>query len=100
MITALSGEVIALQDKLGWYEKGCERVEAYLEHFEKIKEVLRGVPSYSELLEMLSEVGMKYSDFVELYGEKKIRDAYLYAKDLKDRYTVLWMYSDLIDSFK
>lgn len=96
----LSGEVIALQDKLGWYEKGCERVEAYLEHFEKIKEVLRGVPSYAELLEMLSEVGMKYSDFARLYGEKKIRDAYLYAKDLKDRYTVLWMYSDLIDSFR
>ena len=26
------------------------------------------------------------------YGEEKIRDAVKYAKDLKDRYTVLWLY--------
>ena len=30
-----------------------------------------------------------------LYGEEKIQDAIHYAKDLKDRYTVLWMYDDL-----
>ena len=26
------------------------------------------------------------------YGEEKLRDAVLYAKDLKDRYTVLWLF--------
>ena len=30
-----------------------------------------------------------------LYGEEKIADALLYAKDLKDRYSVLWMWFDL-----
>ena len=43
------------------------------------------------------------SDFVkdgiteeEIAGyEKKIADAISYAKELKDRYTVLWMYYDL-----
>ena len=30
-----------------------------------------------------------------LYGEEKIHNAILYAKDLKDRYTVLWLYYDL-----
>ena len=33
----------------------------------------------------------------EFYGEDKIKDAYLYAKDLKDRYSVLWMYYDLFN---
>ena len=32
---------------------------------------------------------------IPLYGEEKIADALLYAKDLKDRYSVLWMYFDL-----
>jgi hypothetical protein len=31
----------------------------------------------------------------ELYGEEKIKDAIKYAKDLKDRYTVLWLNYDL-----
>ena len=38
-----------------------------------------------------------YLDGAELtrfYGEQKIRDAVRYAKDLKDRYTVLWIYYD------
>ena len=39
---------------------------------------------------------MSYEDFVKTYGAQKIRDAHFYAKDLKDRYTVLWLYSDLL----
>ena len=27
----------------------------------------------------------------KLYGKEKIADALLYAKDLKDRYTILWL---------
>ena len=30
------------------------------------------------------------------YGEEKIGDAIWFAKDLKDRYTVLWMYYDFL----
>ena len=44
---------------------------------------------------MLSEAGLCYDDFVNYYGNAKIADGYLYAKDLKDRYSVLWMYSDI-----
>ena len=32
---------------------------------------------------------------VKLYGEAKIADGRVYAKDLKDRYSVLWMLYDL-----
>jgi len=34
------------------------------------------------------------ADFYKLYGEEKINNAILFAKDLKDRYTVLWMNYD------
>jgi len=37
-------------------------------------------------------VGLSYAEFEAMYGIRKIRDAVLYAKDLKDRYTVLWLY--------
>ena len=38
---------------------------------------------------------MNYNDFTKFYGAEKINDATLYAKDTKDRYTVLWMYYDI-----
>ena len=40
-------------------------------------------------------VGLEMADFYRLYGKEKIENAILYAKDLKDRYTVLWLYYDL-----
>ena len=44
---------------------------------------------------MLSAIGLNIDEFYQLYGKNKIQDAILYAKDLKDRYTVLWLYYDL-----
>ena len=40
--------------------------------------------------------GMDISEYEKMYGQKKIQDALLYAKDLKDRYSVLWVYYDLM----
>jgi len=87
--------VISLQKKIGWYLETESRVEIYKSKFNEIKKILSDAPSFAESCRMLSEVGMKYSDFTEFYGKEKIDDAYLYAKDLKDRYTVLWLYYDL-----
>ncbi len=92
---AVADEVIALQHKLGWYSEIEKRVSVYKENLDGIKKILREAPSFAEMCEMLSEVGMNYSDFIKFYGEAKIKDAYLYAKDLKDRYSVLWTYFDL-----
>ena len=86
--------VIALQNKLGWYE--INRLPVYQEKWEQIKEVLREVPSSEKLTEYVSSVGLDINEFERLYGEKKIQDAILYAKDLKDRYSVLWLYYDLM----
>ena len=87
-------EVIALQEKMGWYD--VDRVSVYREKWGEICEVLSNCPSSSEMLSLCERVGLNYNDFVSLYGEEKIADALLYAKDLKDRYSVLWMYYDLL----
>ncbi len=87
--------VIALQNKLGWYD--IDRNAVYAEKWEQIKEVLADTPSSKKLLEYIEGVGLDISAFDNEYGEKKIQDATLYAKDLKDRYSVLWMYYDLMN---
>lgn len=91
--TAADG-CIALQDKVGHYATG--RMEAYLAKEDAIRAVLSEVPSPEEIEAMLRAVGLDVAEFYELYDEQKLRDAVLYAKDLKDRYTVLWMYWDLL----
>ncbi len=50
-----------------------------------------------QMLALCEKVGLNYETYTSLYGDKKIADALLYAKDLKDRYTVLWMYYDLMN---
>ena len=86
--------VIALQEKLGWYEQ--DRLAAYREHWQEIQTVLSEVPSSEELIGLVESVGLDIREFEKLYGRQKLQDAVWYAKDLKDRYTVLWMYYDLM----
>lgn len=81
--------VIALQNKLGWYERDLQPV--YDTKWEEIKTVLKEVPSSEELIGYLKSVGLDIADFEKLYGTEKIKDAILYAKDLKDRFSVLWV---------
>ncbi len=85
--------VIALQDKMGWY--GKDYLSVYREKWADICAVISEVPSVKELEGLFSEVGLSMDKFYEMYGEKKVNDAVMYAKDLKDRYSVLWLY-DLI----
>ncbi len=89
--TAADG-VVALQNKLGWYD--IDRNTTYCEKWDDIKIVLAEVPSSDKLAQYIASVGLDISEFEREYGEQKINDALLYAKDLKDRYTVLWMYYD------
>lgn len=81
--------VIALQDKLGWYLKDDSTV--VYEKWDEIKEILKEAPTADEFIKMLSAVGLDFDEFKALYGDKKIKNAVRYAKDLKDRYTVLWL---------
>lgn len=88
-----AAEVLALQDKAGFYEKDLSA--EYAQNWDKVKQILREALSPEELLQMLEDVGMDYSAFEKLYGREKIRNGIWFAKDLKDRYTFLWLYFDL-----
>ena len=82
-----------LQAKLGTYEQ--DRVSVYKAKEEELKAILAEVPTGEEIEKILLGIGLDIQDFYKFYGEEKIRDAVRYAKDLKDRYSVLWMYYDM-----
>ena len=84
---------IALQDKVGNYAKN--RLPVYLEKEAEIRAILAEMPSAKEIEQILAAVGYDTADFYKLYDAQKIKDAIPYAKELKDRYTVLWLYYDL-----
>ncbi|MBQ9975770.1 MAG: sn-glycerol-1-phosphate dehydrogenase [Clostridia bacterium] len=84
---------IALQNKLGTYE--TDRIPAYLEHEKEIKEIFSRVPSAEEIKTIIGRIGLDMNEFYSTYSKDKLRDAIRYAKDLKDRYTVLWMWYDM-----
>lgn len=82
--------IIALQNKTGYYEKDYPTI--YKEKWQKIRGILSLVPSSEKLLDILQTIGLSYADFQKAYGEEKIQKGIWFAKDLKDRYTVLWLY--------
>ncbi len=84
---------IALQERLGTYKR--DRLSIYKANEEKIRAILKEMPSATEISEMLSLVGLNINEFTSLYGKEKIENAIYYAKDLKDRYTVLWLNYDI-----
>lgn len=84
---------IELQNKVGNYK--ADRLALYLEKEAEIKAILSEVPSSEELKKMLALVNLDMDEFYKLYTPEKLNNATLYAKDLKDRYTVLWLNYDL-----
>ena len=84
---------IALQERLGTYKR--DRASIYLKKEAEIKRILAKMPSSKEIEDMLNLVGLDYKEYITLYGREKIDSAIKYAKDLKDRYTVLWLNYDL-----
>ena len=83
-----------LQDKVGFYAKALHPV--YMEKEAEIRSILAEIPKASKIEKMLEAVGLSMEEFHKLYSDRKITDAIAYAKDLKDRYTVLWLYNDLL----
>lgn len=84
---------IALQNRVGMYSRNM--VSIYKEKEAEIRSILSEMPTPDEIENILKAVGLDKKEFYQLYSEEKIRDAISYAKELKDRYTVLWMYYDL-----
>lgn len=86
---------ITLQDKVGNYSN--DRTEIYKAKEQTIKKILGEMPTSAEIEEMLHRVELDISEFYNIYRSEKINDAIMYAKDLKDRYTVLWLNYDLTE---
>ena len=84
---------IALQNKVGNYK--ADRLGIYKQKEAEIKEILSEMPSSDAIKDMLNLAEIDIAEFYKLYSDEKIKNAILYAKDLKDRYTVLWLYYDL-----
>lgn len=90
---SVSSGCVALQSKMGRYKE--ERMPRYLQSEEEIRGLLLKMPKAREIEGMLSLVELDIGEFYSLYGEEKIANAIKYAKDLKDRYTVLWLNYDV-----
>ncbi len=88
----IADSCIALQQKTGYY--GTDRSKIYLEKEAEIRKILEEMPSSEDIYDMLSLVGLNMEDFYNMYITETIADAVLYAKDLKDRFTVLWLNYD------
>ncbi len=86
--------IIELQKNLGWHWD--DKYEIYKIKWKEIQNILKEVPSSEELIQYLNSVNLSMEDFYNLYGKEKINNAVKYAMDLKNRYTVLWIYNELI----
>ncbi len=84
---------IELQDKVGNYKK--DRGSVYNSKEKEIKMILAEMPSSEKIKEIIELVELDLNEFYSLYKDDKINTAIKYAKDLKDRYSVLWMNYDL-----
>ena len=86
-------EVADLQLEAGRYNKDMTHV--YTEKWQDVLDILNECPTAREIEEMLLSVGFDLSAFEKMYGADRIADGKLWGKDLKDRYSVLWLYFDL-----
>ena len=82
-----------LQQQAGIY--GKDTAQMYGDRWEQICNILEECPGADEIRDMLTVVGFDMADFEKMYGRQKIADGVNYGKDLKDRYSVLWLYSSL-----
>ncbi len=94
----VADECVALQNRVGNYT--ADRLGVYKQKEAEIRGILTQMPKADEIKDMLSLAEIDISEFYEMYDEKKIKDAVLYAKDLKDRYTVLWLNYDMFGGYK
>ena len=90
----IADSVIALQEKMGWYRE--DRSAVHAQKWQEIREVLLEAPSSEQMTRYVKSIGLDAAQFEAMYGRAKIEDALKFGKDLKDRYSVLWLYYDLL----
>ena len=86
--------VIELQDRLDSYRVYGDNTEKT--SWEQIKACLAQAPTPEEMQAIIESVGLEYKAFERFYGPEVLEDAVRWGKDLKDRYTVLWLYHQFV----
>ncbi len=92
----IAHEVSELQRSAGRYADPVNDV--YREKWSEVVGILNECPTAAEIEEMLTDCGFDLSLFEKMYGTEKIRNGIWFAKDLKDRYSVLWLYFNVFFS--
>lgn len=90
---SVADEVKELQRASADYEIAWE--ELYTANWAEIRRVLEKCPSAAACNAMMEAAGLHFEQCEQLYGREKICNAMLYGKDLKNRYSVLWLYYTL-----
>ncbi len=85
--------VLDLQRQVGFYAES-HRLDSIREHWGEIRELLLSGPTPGQLLARLTQAGFDMEEFWRLYTPEMVEESILYAKDLKDRYTLLWLLQD------
>lgn len=83
-------EIRDLQNEAGRYANPVN--EIYKEKWAEVRAILNECPTADEIKVMLTDCDFDLSLFEKQYGRKKIQNGVWFAKDLKDRYSVLWLY--------
>lgn len=91
---SVSDGVIELQDRLDSYRVYADNTEKT--DWAQIKACLAQAPTSAEMQAIIESVGLKYEEFEGFYGSAVLADAIRWGKDLKDRYTVLWLYDQFV----
>ena len=87
--TAAADGVIELQDKVGLYAK-LDNAQ-FAAKWDEIRAILLEAPSKERMESYVSSIGLDMKEFYKFYGEETVQNAIRYAKELKDRYSVLWI---------
>lgn len=87
--TSAADGVLALQNKVGFYRELS--LQQFEEHWDDICVILSEAPDYKTMVGFVNAIGLDMNAFHAFYGQETLNDAVAYAKDLKDRYTVLWL---------
>ncbi len=91
-----SEEYTALQENAGRFKE--DRISLYRKNQKEIKEILTKMPTYEEIRTILSKCGLDFKEFTSTYSKELILYSLKYSKYLKDRFSVLWLYNDLLNT--
>ena len=89
-------EYMKLQKDAGRF---CEdRYLLYVKYQDDNKKILKTCPTYEEIKSILEKCGLSFKEFTSFYGKNLILYSLKYSKYLKDRFSVLWLFNDLINT--